>query len=276
MWPLSGQCSSGPRTARNTRRWFRQRREGALIAPRGTGRGPRSHREAGGKATLRRTRDSGPLAPGPRPWQHARTPPGGPAARGAGGTRPRPGEEPEPGQRPPPLRAASLPTKGRSTPLRDLERRGGSRSQALLLGVPFGDRSASPRTPFTAPGPCPVGKLWARGPAAGSAGQERLREPRGRCPFGKIIKADRSRSEKNRAGKRNSGENALPSRSPASPQEACQVPATGASTGLQPWAPGPGSSSRCPSGLGTSHGPGVAAHARRLPPRRRRADKSAK
>lgn len=170
MWPLSGQCSSGPRTARNTRRWFRQRREGALIAPRGTGRGPRSHREAGGKATLRRTRDSGPLAPGPRPRQHARTPPGGPAARGAGGTRPRPGEEPEPGQRPPPLRAASLPTKGRSTPLRDLERRGGSRSQALLLGVPFGGPLRFPAYPIHSPGPLPGGEVVGTGASSRLSG----------------------------------------------------------------------------------------------------------
>lgn len=176
------------------------------------------------------------------------------------------------------LRSGRPPCRPKEGPLPSEIWKGGEGPGLRLCfwGSPLGDRSASPRTPFTAPGPCPVGKLWARGPAAGSAGQERLREPRGRCPFGKIIKADRSRSEKNRAGKRNSGENALPSRSPASPQEACQVPATGASTGLQPWAPGPGSSSRCPSGLGTSHGPGVAAHARRLPPRRRRADKSAK
>lgn len=195
-WPFSGhsaQWLSGPGTAQNTRRGSEHQREGAPIPARGTRRGPRSRREPGENATLRTRnpktkRPRVPSAPGSPPPAARAHAPLGPALEG-GGRLPVPGGRradtrsaaaqsissslPDPGGNGPHLRAAPCPPRDDLLPSEVWKGGKGPRSRAPLLGVPFGGgfTSRAPRVPLTAPGPCPVGKCWARGPAAGLAGQ---------------------------------------------------------------------------------------------------------
>ena len=129
-----------------------------------------------------------PRRPGLRPRQHTRTPPWGPPSRGAGGCLSPGAGEPTPGQLPrsqfpvpcltragTALSSGQPPCPPREDPLpSEAWKCGkGQRSRAPLLGVPLGVgfTSRAPHAPLTAPGPCPVAKCWARGPAAGLAGQ---------------------------------------------------------------------------------------------------------
>ena len=190
-WPFSGhsaQWLSGPGTAQNPRRGSEHQRESARIPARGTRRGPRSRHEPGGNATLRTRnpktkRPRVPSAPGsPPPAAHAHAPLG-PALEG-GGRLPVPGGRradtrsaaaqsissslPDPGGNGPQLRAAPLPAKGRSTPLRGLEMREGPEvARSAFRGSPWG-RLHFPRPARPAHSPRPLSRRQVLGTGSSS------------------------------------------------------------------------------------------------------------